>query len=458
MKIKPNKQIDVVVLAAGQGKRMYSDTHKVLHTIGGKPMLLRLLESIQQLKLEKQLHIVYGHRGNQIKDACNALEIDAFWTEQEQQLGTSHAVAQTLDNLNNNSVVLICYGDVPLVQTATLQKLIHKALTGALAILTVEYENPTGYGRIQRDRDGNVFGIVECKDASKQQKLIRECNTGIMAVPAIILRHLSPQIKNNNSQGEYYLTDIVQLARDEDIPIKTAQPEFDWEVCGVNNQLQLANLEGAWRAQSAEQLMDMGLRLSDPQRFDLRGEISFGKDCSIDINTIVEGRVYLGDKVKIGSHCILRNCNIGDNSVIAPFSMVDSSSIEKNVSVGPYARLRPMSHLKDNSKVGNFVEVKKSVIGLGSKVSHLSYIGDAELGSDVNVGAGTITCNYDGIHKHRTVIGDKVFIGSNTALVAPIEIGEKALVGAGTTISKSVQAGSLVVTRAEAKILPNYNK
>ena len=465
MKIKPDNNVDIVILAAGQGKRMHSAKHKVLHTIANKPMLTWVLDSCKQLDANKQLHIVYGFKGDQIMQECkdySGFETEIFWAEQQQQLGTAHAVQQSFANLfdscGNNSVTLVCYADVPLVQTQTLQKLINKAQVGSLAILTIDLKDPSGYGRIVRDNNNDICAIVECKDANPQQQQITEINTGIIAVPTIILKTLLPQIGNNNKQGEYYLTDIVKLARAENIAIKSVNPEYAWEVAGVNNQLQRANLEKKWQRFRAEQLLTMGLAINDIDRFDLRGNLNFGNDCFIDNNVIIAGDVSLGSNVTIGVNCILKDCTIGDNCSIEPFSSIDKSVIEQDVVVGPYARLRPMTHLLKGSKVGNFVEVKKATLGENSKVNHLSYIGDAEIGKQTNIGAGTITCNYDGINKHKTKIGDKSFVGSNTALVAPIELGDNVLIGAGSTISKSIADNTLALTRADLKAIKQKNK
>jgi len=452
MNLKPNPFTDIVVLAAGQGKRMHSNLHKVLHTIADTPMLDHCLHHIANLHGEKQIHLVYGHKGQSIIDHCQGQKQQINFVEQQQQLGTGHAVQQAINLIADNSVVLICYADVPLVQTSTLSNLIDKARQGNLAILTVHLDNPTGYGRIIRNQSGHITSIVEQKDGNAEQLAVKEVNTGIMAIPAMALREFLPKIDNNNKQGEYYLTDVIKLANQQQLPIVSQNPTHPWEVDGVNNQLQRTQLERKWQQYLATTLQADGLAIADSNRFDLRGNLSFGKDCFVDINTIISGSVVLGNNVRIEANCHLIDCSIADNSIVKANSIVEQTAIGSNVVIGPFARIRPLTEIKDNARIGNFVEVKKSIIGIGSKVNHLSYIGDAQIGQSVNVGAGTITCNYDGKNKHQTVIKDNAFIGSNTALIAPIEIGANVLVGAGTTISKSIEANMLVTTRVIATI------
>ena len=436
--------LGVVILAAGQGTRMQSSLPKVLHTLAHRPLLQHVIDTARALDPER-IVVVYGHGGAQVRAACP--DTDLVWAEQPQQLGTGHAVQQAIPHLDGLDQVLVLYGDVPLIRSETLQRLLTEAGSG-FGLLTVELDDPSGYGRVERDAQGQVLHIVEQKDASPDQQRIREINTGIMAIPESRLHTWLGQLENNNAQGEYYLTDVLAMAVIEGMQIAVTQPADPLEAEGVNNKRQLAALERAWQARQAERLMDAGLTLRDPARFDLRGTLRHGRDCVIDVNVIVEGEVSLGEHVQVGANTVLRNVRIGDNVTILENCVLEDAFVGAASRIGPFSRLRPGAELVGGAHVGNFVEIKQSVIGQGSKVNHLSYVGDSDIGSGVNIGAGTITCNYDGANKHKTVIGDDAFIGSNTALVAPVEVGAGATIGAGSVIGKDAPAGQLTLTRA----------
>jgi bifunctional UDP-N-acetylglucosamine pyrophosphorylase/glucosamine-1-phosphate N-acetyltransferase len=442
--------LSVVVLAAGQGTRMQSDLPKVLHTIGGEPLLVHVIKAAMALSAS-QISIVYGHGGGQVQEALSqySLQGNIHWVEQSQQLGTGHAVEQALPGIPDDHLVLLLYGDVPLISVETLQKLIAATANDALALLTAELENPTGYGRIVRDTAGNVLSIVEQKDAAPDQLAIKEINTGMLAVKADKLRKWISRLDNNNAQGEFYLTDIVGLAVEDNIKISTANPNEICEIEGVNNKRQLAGLERAFQQRQANQLMEAGLTLRDPARFDLRGELIIGRDVEIDVNVVVEGRVELGDKVSIGPNTVLKNVAIGSGTRVHANCVIENSVMGSRCEIGPFARVRPDTRLADGVKIGNFVEIKKSEIAAGSKISHLSYVGDTTMGANVNVGAGTITCNYDGANKHQTIIGDNVFIGSDTQLIAPVTIEEGATIGAGSTITRDAPGETLTLSRSK---------
>lgn len=448
--------IDVVVLAAGQGSRMKSALPKVLHPIAGKPMLGHVLDAARSFS-GANMHVVIGHGAQHIKDAFAGQE-DLSFAIQAEQLGTGHAVLQALPQLGNSEVTLILYGDVPLTQAKTLQALVALVDAKNMGLLTVVMNDATGYGRIVRNAEQQVVAIVEHKDASAAQREIREVNTGIMAVPTARLKQWLPALKNDNAQGEYYLTDIIAMAVADGLCVKTLHPEFAEETNGVNNRLQQAELERWHQTQLSRKLMEQGVTLLDPARIDIRGELICGRDVVIDINAVFEGRVELGDGVYVGPNCVIKNCVIGAGSEIEAYSHLEEATLANDCHVGPYARLRPGADLADKAKVGNFVEIKKSKIGKGSKVNHLSYIGDATLGSDVNVGAGTITCNYDGVNKFKTQIGDNAFIGSNSSLVAPVNIGAFATVGAGSTITKDVGDNNLAVARGKQVQIDHWQR
>jgi len=446
--------LGVVILAAGQGTRMKSSLPKVLHTLADRPLLQHVIDTARTLDPEK-IVVVYGHGGEQVR--ASITEEDLIWTEQAEQLGTGHAVQQAIPHLDGLDQVLVLYGDVPLTRRETLQDLLDAAGNG-FGLLTVELDDPTGYGRVERDADGRVMRIVEQKDAKPGQLAIREINTGIMVIPESRLHDGLGQLENNNAQGEYYLTDVLSMAVIEGMPIAVSQPDDLMEAEGVNNKRQLAALERAWQRRVADSLMDAGLTLRDPNRFDLRGSLSHGRDCVIDVNVIVEGEVTLGDNVQVGANTVLRNVRIADNVTIRENCVLEEALVGEDSQIGPFSRLRPGAELVGAAHVGNFVEIKKSVIGQGSKVNHLTYVGDSEIGSGVNIGAGTITCNYDGANKHKTLIGDDAFIGSNTALVAPVEVGRGATIGAGSVIGKDAPAEQLTVTRARQVSIATWQR
>jgi bifunctional UDP-N-acetylglucosamine pyrophosphorylase/glucosamine-1-phosphate N-acetyltransferase len=446
--------MNVVILAAGQGKRMRSDLPKVLHRLGGRPLLAHVLDTARELGAGK-ICVVYGHGGEAVREALDAGDI--VWVRQEPQLGTGHAVLQTLTFLDPAAPTLVLYGDVPLIGAPTLSRLIEMAGPG-LGVLTEDLEDPDGYGRIVRDGDGNILRIVEERDASDEERAISEINTGFLAAPTLALKRWLPALGNDNAQGEYYLTDIVRLAIDEGMQVATAQPDAEWEIFGVNSKVQLAELERLHQYRNALLLMEQGVTLLDPDRLDVRGELDCGRDVTIDVNCVFEGRVVLGDGVEVGAHCVLRNAVIGAGSRIAPFSHIEEAEAGRDCVIGPYARLRPGTKLGEDVHIGNFVEVKNSAVADRSKANHLAYIGDATVGKNVNVGAGTITCNYDGANKHRTVIEDDVFIGSDTQLVAPVTVGRGATLGAGTTLTEDAPPDKLTISRAKQTTVPGWKR
>ncbi len=447
--------MNVVILAAGQGKRMRSKLPKVLQPLAGKPLLAHVVDSARQLGAAK-ICVVYGHGGELVREILGAA--DVVWAKQEPQLGTGHALLQALPHLDASAPTLVLYGDVPLTRLSTLQALLDQAREGVLALLTVNLDQPTGYGRIVRAADGAVVRIVEERDASEAERAIGEVNTGILVAPTGRLAEWLPSLGKNNAQGEYYLTDIVGLAVAAGIEVRTAQAEDPWEVAGVNDRAQLAALERIYQRNEAARLMHAGVHLADPARIDVRGELVCGMDVAIDIDCVFEGRVELGEGVVVGAHCLLADCRVGAGTRIAAFSHLVSAEIGSDCQIGPYARLRPGTQLGAAVHVGNFVEVKNSQIAAGSKANHLAYIGDATIGERVNVGAGTITCNYDGVNKHRTVIGDDAFIGSDCQLVAPVSVGRGATLGAGTTLTEDAPADTLTVSRAKQQSIPGWQR
>ncbi|SEA67962.1 bifunctional UDP-N-acetylglucosamine diphosphorylase/glucosamine-1-phosphate N-acetyltransferase GlmU [Alkalimonas amylolytica] len=446
--------LNVVILAAGKGTRMKSDLPKVLHRVAERPMVQHVIDTARALGSDKP-QLVYGYGAEALKNVLG--EQSLHWVLQAEQLGTGHAVAQTVPNIADEDTVLVLYGDVPLTRQETLQQLLAVKPANGLAILTVHLTHPTGYGRIVRE-NGKVVGIVEQKDASPEQLQINEVNSGIMALPGKQLKDWLSRLSNNNAQGEYYLTDIISMAHAEGVEIATAQPQDPMEVEGANNRVQLAALERAYQQRKAEALMLAGANLRDPARIDVRGSVEVGNDVMIDINVIFEGKVVLGKGVTIGANCMLKDCVIGDYSEIKPNSMVEQSQVGAHCSVGPYARLRPNSVMLDDSHVGNFVEMKKTTLGQGSKANHLTYLGDAVIGAKVNVGAGTITCNYDGANKFVTTIKDGAFIGSNSALVAPVTVGENATIAAGSVLTKDAGDHELVVARAKQRHITDWQR
>ena len=448
-------QADIVILAAGQGSRMKSKLPKVLHPLAGKPLVQHVIDQASTIDGAK-MHIVVGHGAEQVESAL-ANQGAAFYLQAE-QLGTGHAVAQAVPGLDAEGVSLILYGDVPLTPAAVMQAMVQIAARGHLALLTVVLADPTGYGRIERNAVNDVVGIVEQKDANEEQLKITEVNTGILALPTKLMMEWLPKLSSNNAQGEYYLTDLIAMAAEAGVAINTLNPESEYEVQGVNNRRQLAELERWYQLQQANRLMDAGVTLADPSRIDVRGSVSTGTDCSFDINLILEGEVEIGSNVSIGPNCVIKDSKIGDGVEILANSHIDGAVVASNAQIGPYARLRPGTDLAEKTKVGNFVEIKKASVGVGSKVNHLSYIGDAKLGSDVNVGAGTITCNYDGVNKSLTEIGDNAFIGSNTSLVAPVKVGAGATVGAGSTITKEIGDNELAVARGKQRNIDTWDR
>ena len=447
--------LHVVILAAGQGTRMRSKLPKVLHPVAGKPMLGHVIDCARSLS-PTRIHVVIGHGAELVRERLVAEDI--HWVLQTEQLGTGHAVAQALPGTEGADQVLVLYGDVPLLRVDTLQQLSSQAGAQALGMLTVTMADPTGYGRIVRDAAGQVQAIVEQKDASAEQLAICEGNTGIMALPGKHAARWLGSLSNQNAQGEYYLTDVVAMAVSEQIPVEVAHAVDEYEVLGANNRVQLAVLEAEYRRRQAERLMTEGVSLADPARIDVRGDVRVGRDISIDINVVLEGRVVIEDDVIIEPNCVLRDCHIGAGSHIKAFSHIDGAELASGCDVGPYARLRPGTHLQAGAKIGNFVETKKADIGAGAKVNHLSYIGDAVVGPDVNIGAGTITCNYDGVNKHLTTIEEGAFIGTNTALVAPATIGARATTAAGSTITTNVPADTLAVSRARQRNIDGWKR
>lgn len=449
--------LTVVILAAGKGTRMKSDLPKVLHTLANKPIVEHIIDTVKSIDCGS-INLVYGHGGDLLKSALSAHDLN--WCLQEQQLGTGHAVMQAQANISDADDVLVLVGDAPLISKQTLEQLVRVKQSCDLALLTVNLEDPTGMGRIVRDHsnDDNIVAIVEHKDASDDQRKITEINTGMMIMSGKDLKTWLARLSNDNAQNEYYLTDVIAMAASEGKRIQSAQPTWQKEVEGINNRSQLAALERAYQLRTAEQLMEQGVRLSDPARIDVRGSLYVGKDVSIDINAIFEGNVVLGNNVYIGPNCVLKDCEIGDGTRIEAFSHIQQARVDTHCHIGPYARLRPGSDLSDGVKVGNFVEIKKAAIGQGSKVNHLSYIGDAQIGESVNIGAGTITCNYDGVNKFKTEIQDGVFVGSNSSLVAPVTIEKGATIGAGSTITKSVAADNLAIARGKQRNITGWQK
>jgi len=448
-------ELSVVILAAGQGSRMRSKLPKVLHKLAHKPLLTHVIDTAEQLSAQ-DIHVVYGHGGEVVRDALSDRKVS--WVKQEEQLGTGHAVAQAVPQLVDDHIVLVLYGDVPLTTRDTLQQLLAQVSTTSMGLLTAELPNPHGYGRIVRNSDNVVQCITEEKDANEEIRKITEVNTGILAVQGGKLKEWLGRLKNNNAQGEYYLTDIIAMAVNDGIEVKTSQANAVEEVEGINNRIQLARIERYYQRQQAEQLMTAGVTLKDPARFDLRGSIKTGMDVIIDVNVIFEGDVVLGDNVEIGANCVITDTTIADGCIILPNSVIENAVLGRECTIGPFARIRPDTNLAANVKVGNFVEVKKAQVGEGSKINHLSYVGDSIVGKDVNIGAGTITCNYDGVNKHLTEIGDGAFIGSDSQLVAPVKIGAGATIGAGSTITNEAPADTLTLTRTKQRSIESWTR
>ena len=444
--------LNIVVLAAGKGTRMRSKLPKVLHVLAGESLLSRVLNTARDLG-SKNLCVVVGHGAEQVRAATSAIDVN--FVEQKPQLGTGHALQLAASYLNDAYPTLVLYGDVPLTQLSTLQKLVDAAANG-MALLTVNLDDPTGYGRIVRNEAGVVQRIVEHKDASDAERSIQEVNTGVLIAPTVELKDWLSQLSNDNVQGEYYLTDVIGMAVRDGVLVNTAQPAAEWETLGVNSKVQLAELETIWRSEVAKGLLEAGVTLADPARIDVRGSLKCGMDVSIDVGCVFEGQVTLGDDVRVGPYCVIRNSTIAAGAEIAAFSHIDGAVVGEVSKVGPYARLRPDAVLAEKTHIGNFVEIKKATVGVGSKINHLSYIGDATIGSGVNVGAGVITCNYDGVNKFQTVIGDGAFIGSDSQLVAPVTVGAGATIGAGSTITKDTPEHTLTLSRAKQMSVPAW--
>ncbi len=450
--------MNIVILAAGQGKRMRSDLPKVLHPLAGKPLLQHVVDCARSLA-PRRIVIVHGHGGDQVREAIGSSPSgrELLWALQSPQHGTGHAVMQAVPQLDDSVPTLVLYGDVPLTTRETLQRLVEAAGADRLALLTVELDDPTGYGRIVREA-GQVARIVEHKDADEATRSIREVNTGILVAPTAALKRWLQGLSSDNAQNEYYLTDIVASAVEDGVTVTSARPDAVWETLGVNSKLQLAELERIHQGNVARRLLEDGVTLADPARFDLRGTLRCGRDVAIDVNCVFEEEVELGDGVRIGANCMIRNARIGAGAQILPFTHIDGASVGANARIGPYARLRPGTELGEDTHVGNFVEMKATTMAAGSKANHLAYIGDATVGERVNIGAGTITCNYDGANKHRTVIEDDAFIGSDTQLVAPVTVGRGATLGAGTTLSRNAPAGKLTVSRARQVTIDGWQR
>ena len=444
--------LSVIILAAGAGTRMRSLKPKVLHELAGIPMVEHVYNTAKALGA-KQIQVVYGHGGDLLKQQCQNFEVE--WALQAEQLGTAHAVQQASPNVAADDVVLILYGDVPLTKVATLETLVSNVSANNVSLLTVELEEPAGYGRIVRE-NGRVVSIVEHKDATEEILGIKEVNTGILAVKAAYLNHCLEKIGNDNAQGEYYLTDIIAMAVNDGNEVIATQVEHSSEVEGVNDRKQLARLERVYQRNIADSLLVQGVGLADPERLDVRGQLTVGNDSFIDINCVFEGEVKLGSGVNIGPGCMIKNSSIANGCIIKPYSVIENAVIEKQVEVGPFARIRPGTHLKENSRVGNFVEIKNTELGNNSKASHLTYLGDSEIGNNVNIGAGTITCNYDGANKFKTVIKDGAFIGSDTQLVAPVTVGKNSTIAAGSTITKDTADDTLTLSRTAQKSINGW--
>jgi bifunctional UDP-N-acetylglucosamine pyrophosphorylase/glucosamine-1-phosphate N-acetyltransferase len=447
--------LSIVILAAGQGTRMRSDLPKVLHLVAGRPMLEHVIDTARALEAD-EIHVVHGHGGDAVR--AELAHCPVGWVEQEQQLGTGHAVQQALPQLPDTGTVLVLYGDVPLIEASTLRQLLACVDEHSIGLLTAELADPHGYGRIVRDAAGDIVRIVEQKDADMAELAIGEINTGIVALPAARLRQWLGRLENNNSQGEYYLTDIVAMAVADGMTVRASQPADVLEIMGVNDKLQLSVIERACQRRQAEQLMREGVTLIDPARFDLRGRLSAGRDVIIDVNAVLIGDVELGDRVRIGPNTVIANSRIGDGVTIFSHCVIEEAMVGNDARIGPFARLRPEACLAEQVHVGNFVEIKKADLGPRSKVNHLSYVGDSSVGRDVNIGAGTITCNYDGANKHRTVIEDEAFIGSDTQLVAPVTVGRGATIGAGSTITQDAPPGELTLSRAKQQTIEGWQR
>ena len=448
------QMIEAIILAAGQGTRMKSKKAKVLHELGGKTLLQHVVDAIQPLS--SSVNIVIGNDAELIKNSINSRSIS--WVLQKMQLGTGHAIQQAISNINDELTCVILYGDVPLITTNTIKSLIDKSEKNGFSLLSVLLDDPNGYGRIIRDKKELIKAIVEDKDADVNERKINEINTGIMAIQGLLLKKYITQLEPNNSQGEFYLTDIVKIAVKDNVTISSLVCDNVSEVMGINDKNQLAEAERIYQQQQAKELMSKGLTIKDPNRFDCRGSLIFGKDCSVDINVVLEGENELGENVLIAPNCIIKNAKIGDHAEIKANTIIEDAVIGSHTTIGPFARIRPETEVGNSARIGNFVEIKKSSIDGGSKVPHLSYVGDSTIGKNVNIGAGVITCNYDGVNQHQTIIEDGVFIGSDTQLIAPVSIGENATIGAGSTITQDVPSERLTLSRKKQKTIPSWKR
>ncbi len=448
--------IQTVILAAGQGKRMHSDVPKVLHLLAGKAVLEHVIDTALVLAPDSKPVVVYGHQGNALKSYL--ADRPVIWAHQTEQLGTGHALQQAMSHIKGNQQVLVLYGDVPLISVQTLKRLIDNTPADAAGILTAILDNPAGYGRIKRNKQQQLTGIVEEKDATADERCLTEVNSGIYLLPSERLKKWLSQLQNKNSQNEYYLTDVIAMAVNESMPVVTVHPDKAEEISGINDRVQLAQAERLYQLAQAEKLMRQGVSIADPARFDVRGDVTVGRDVYIDVNVILEGHVVIGDGCRIGPNTMIRDSQIGSRVDIRANSVIEETSIAADCVIGPFARLRPGTVLASNVHIGNFVEVKKSQIADGSKINHLSYIGDSDVGKKVNIGAGTITCNYDGVNKHKTVIGDGAFIGSGTELVAPVTVGEQATIGAGSTITQDAPAKQLTLARSHQQTIKDWQR
>lgn len=449
-----NSKLNIVILAAGKGTRMFSSKPKVLHEVAGRPILRHVVDCAQALKPAK-IVVVYGFGGDTVKNAFSNAPI--IWAEQAQQLGTGHAVQQAVPYLDDDATTLILLGDVPLINAEACEKLLTQA-QNQLAILSFNKGDATGYGRIIRDANNAVTAIIEHKDATDAQRKLNEINTGIMAMPARALKHWLTGLSNNNAQHEYYLTDIVALAVKERVNVVAEIAEDEWSITGINSKLDLAQIERVYQLRQAEVLLKKGVTLADPARIDVRGTLQTAQDVEIDVGCVFEGTVSLGDNVKIGAYCVIKDATIAAGTIVAPYTHIVETKIGENSRIGPFARLRPGTTLAAETHIGNFVELKNATVDIGSKINHLSYVGDTTVGKDVNIGAGTITCNYDGANKFRTVIEDGAFIGSDTQLIAPVTVGKGATIGAGSTISKDAPAGELTISRAKQLTITGWKR
>ncbi len=447
--------LSIIILAAGQGTRMRSALPKVLHQLAGKTLLEHVYSTAFCLD-HRNIHIVYGYGGRQVPDVLSYLQAD--WVEQQQQQGTGHAVTLAVSSVPDTDKVLVLFGDTPLITSASLQRLVNAADKSGLSVMTAMIDDPEGYGRIIRDADGQVVRIVEEKDATDAERNVCEINTGMMVVRAELLKRWLSGLQNKNAQGEYYLTDVIEKAACDHIQISTVQPQSTSEIRGINNRLQLAELEREYQLSQAQHLMLEGVTLMDPARFDLRGDLRIGTDIQIDVNVVIAGDVSIGSNVSIGANCYIKNAEISDGVTVLSNCVIENAVIGRNCRLGPFARIRPETRLADEVHIGNFVELKQADVGTGSKINHLSYIGDSEIGENVNIGAGTITCNYDGADKHRTTIGNNVFIGSDTQLVAPVVVGDGATIGAGATVIRDVAPGVLTFSKVEQKVVTDWQR